>query len=641
MSATSSGRPPGRPPGLPRALAPWVDAFGAMPQAQTLAIGELMGALAPLLESMVQDRRDGFSELEGFDDLAAHGPLDRLIISELMWLNLLPGEFARRVVEREALRRRPVYRDKSERRAVTVLVDSGPEMLGRKRLLALAALLWLAASAHERGARMLWSTSGFVREPLWIEGVDRRGLSRLIQQTTTAPFDDGFVESRLAALDLGRTPSLLWTIGGPDAPAPHDGYRLSFEEIWELGGSGAARRRRVVGAEAAATAAGGARRSTRVRFPPERVCADVMRAPFRAQPTETANAARHWAPRWIAQAHELDPLLIRMSDGLAMLRAQRLRIAVTAPEESDMLGLRWPANGVCGAMWRRGVDIAAARFRADGRIVDRATARLSDDHPLLAGATPDAAAPPLLRIGRSAEFSTADADGALYAIRYHGDVGALLIERAQHLQDLRLLAVAERWFFCAASASARGLYVLAHARTGRRRYLRAETEAPVRKGVRACARIGDFGGALIADVGGWRWLPMWSGDPWTPPPAPPVEKSALLLSVDARRYLAGVWPPHGASTPIPNRPWSAWFWSAERGVERCDYDGEQWRPSPIRSPPIDERVLAMARVGARVYAVVNDEGGDQRLVEFGIGDTRAPTRCDTSEWWGKAPCVEL
>ena len=54
---------------------------------------------------------------DSLDDVANSGSLERLLTSELMWLKLMRGEFARRVAEGEALRRRPIYRDPADDRA--------------------------------------------------------------------------------------------------------------------------------------------------------------------------------------------------------------------------------------------------------------------------------------------------------------------------------------------------------------------------------------------------------------------------------------------------------------------------------------------------------------------------------------------
>jgi hypothetical protein len=83
-----------------------------------------MAAVAPLIETADNALRDGLAELDSLDDIAPAGPLERLTVSELIWLKLLPGEFARRIAEGEALRRRPVYRDHAEDRSVLVLVYS-------------------------------------------------------------------------------------------------------------------------------------------------------------------------------------------------------------------------------------------------------------------------------------------------------------------------------------------------------------------------------------------------------------------------------------------------------------------------------------------------------------------------------------
>ena len=209
----SRGNGPALPRGLPAILEPWASIFTEMPETHVLVLGRLIASMLPLIESEENALRDGLAELDAFDDVAASGPLDRLMISELMWLKLLPREFSRRVAEAEALRRRPVYRDRADDRAVIVVIDNGPQMLGRRRLVALAALLALAALAHRRGDRFLWAATGHIGSA-WQEGVSRRALSRFINQTNGSDIDDDDVGLLLE--EVPRAPddeaSLVWLL---------------------------------------------------------------------------------------------------------------------------------------------------------------------------------------------------------------------------------------------------------------------------------------------------------------------------------------------------------------------------------------------------------------------------------------------
>ena len=59
------------PAGLPDALRPWAEAFGNMPEDHLLLVGQLMAAIAPLMESQDTALTSGLDELNSFDDIAA------------------------------------------------------------------------------------------------------------------------------------------------------------------------------------------------------------------------------------------------------------------------------------------------------------------------------------------------------------------------------------------------------------------------------------------------------------------------------------------------------------------------------------------------------------------------------------------
>lgn len=631
------------PRGLPPALRPWAAAFANMPEAHILLVGRLMAAVAPLVETADNALRDGIAELESLDDIAPAGPLERLLVSELVWLKLLPGEFARRIAEGEALRRRPVYRDRADDRAVLVVVDSGSQMLGRRRLLALAVLLTLGAAAHRRGDRFLWTSTAFMGDAPWQDGLSRRGLSRFINQTGAEGLGAKALDRLLqvAPVDPSDEAAVVWTIApknndfGEFAPQ----YRFEIDEIWSRSkpadGAGALR----YAAEMTVTSNRGSRTTARVAFPEEQICADVLRAPFRARPV--AGDADHptgWAPSWIAPEADGNAAYFRDDRGIAIYRRYAPRLRVNLVREDHLLGVRSPASGQGAVVWRQGSEIHVVRFDGDGAISRRGSTTLADDHPLIAQSHPDPAVPPLLRFGKKAAMVVGAPDGRMFDIAFLQTVddGRIAVSAVQQTQDLRILARTRTWLLSEREKYDPDILVLANARDGRRITLRNVPSISRSNRVRQCAVIGETGGALVALKDGWHWLYPTSWSDFDSR-RPPVARNAFLLRIDPHQH-------ERASKYAGNanrRSWAAWFWSQAAGLEQYFFDGEAWSCHSRHAPPLPGRVVAMTLLGRNVFALSRGDGGGNQLVEFRFKGAAPAKVLSGPCWWEEATCVML
>jgi hypothetical protein len=618
-----------------------------MPEDHLLVIGGLMAAVAPLIESQETALVAGLDELEAYDDIAAAGPLDRLMTSELMWLKLMRGEFARRVAEGEALRRRPVYRDPADDRAVVVLLDNGPEMLGRRRLVALAALLTLAASTLRRGDRFLWAATSHVGAP-WQEGLTRRTLSRYVNQTGAEGLDAQSLERLLhdAPVDTGGDRAIVWTITPRHADFGdwQPQHRFEVEEQWPEAapaGDGAAV---AWHAEVTVTSGAGVRRAARFRFPDEQICADTLRAPFRA-PSAIAHrdGVSNWAPDWFSQEADGGAVVLRDDSGIVFYRRYFAPLRFAFDAGDTLLGARWPGNGPCAIVLRQGDEIHAIRFGSDGHIFERASTSLAADHPLMAGAHAASAVPPLLRFGRKAAIAVGAPNGELYAVTPLHDAlhSTLSVELVDQTKDLRLLARARSWLLCETERGGQRAFVLVNARTGKRMFLRRDPALDKFERIAACEVIGETGGALVDVDGAWRWIvPAW----W-PETAddlhPPVPAGAFVLRVDPLQHARNaVLAAHAEAHPMPERRWSALFWSNDRGLEEYAFAKGVWSHHPRSVPPVDGRVTAMALIGKDVLARVSNDDGGVSLLEFRLDSLAAPRVQAGPQWWERATCVD-
>ncbi len=118
---------------------------------------DLVEFLVPLLERVALLVDEASSESErgdepnGFEGLAARGPLDRLLLSEWLLASEEPDEFVRRFASSE-LSYLQVDRERPASTArIEVLVDSGPLCMGASRLAFLIVMTVLAQRATELG----------------------------------------------------------------------------------------------------------------------------------------------------------------------------------------------------------------------------------------------------------------------------------------------------------------------------------------------------------------------------------------------------------------------------------------------------------------------------------------------------------
>ena len=264
---------------LPAALAPWAAALSFL--TPTLAIG--LGPLVVRLDDVMGAHDFGSADdghLDGYDGIAARGPIERLLTSEWLLADLLPMEFLRRASTGELLYLAPHRQGRASRGRVCALVDSGPAQLGAARLVQLAALIVLHRRAIAGGSELAVGVLG--QESVgWLTGDLADVFTAWLGSRTALPPRPGDVAS--------------WD----------GGFEINDEQ-WILTSPELARmlpdRRRVLASTVAAWTADGAA-SVRVRFggvnndlrlPDHSVSIRALRgASFRRNATITIEAAKH------------------------------------------------------------------------------------------------------------------------------------------------------------------------------------------------------------------------------------------------------------------------------------------------------------------------------------------------------------
>lgn len=324
---------------LPAALAVWGDLFADMPDGNLRLLAALVSALSPLVDKAEAAGARPRGEIDSFSSIGTHGGIDRLLASEWLWRDLAPDEFLRRVAEREALTFEPVHRQAADARTVLVLLDAGPAMLGRPRLVAFAALLCLAASAKARGAGLLWSTNG-LPVPVWREALTRADVALLLDRVSPTVLAAAEVDALLEAPGLvpakRQLPPSLWLVGAGDLPeVALPAGRIAVVERPRLDASGF-----TVAAHVDVIAASGRTASAGFDLPDEAESTALLRAPFRttkvrAAPAEPKPRAEQsgWVQSAIAFSADAGHLAVALRDGVLLVstgpdrRSWRVKLA--------------------------------------------------------------------------------------------------------------------------------------------------------------------------------------------------------------------------------------------------------------------------------------------------------------------------
>ncbi|MFC4018437.1 hypothetical protein ACFOW4_10855 [Micromonospora sp. GCM10011542] len=224
---------------LPASLAPWAPALSALTGDVALALGPLVRRIDDLI-SGTEDGSTGEGQPDGYAGLAARGPIERLLPSQLLLMQELPDEFVRRAAGGELLYLAPATRSDAARGRVAVLVDTGPGQLGAARLVQLAALVVLHRRAASQGRSLVLGVLG--EQPgTWRDGDLRAQLARwLVARSATEP-DPSTVREWTEQLDAADQ---AWLLTGPHL-ASHLPNRnrvlVSYEQEWGVDGASTVR----------------------------------------------------------------------------------------------------------------------------------------------------------------------------------------------------------------------------------------------------------------------------------------------------------------------------------------------------------------------------------------------------------------
>eukprot|EP01035_Chromulina_nebulosa_P034234 gene34234-45916_t len=168
-------------PRLPAAYAPFAPVLERLSEPlQLLLHGQLL-QFETLVRNVDAPEFAPQGEFEGLGGLTMRGDIAQLVQSELLLRTEAPLEFLRRIADSETLYLEKQYADPGARPVFRVMISVGPAILGHGRLLALAALLFMARVALSRGAAFHWCFLPRNEGAVWFDEVSVNTIKRFLR----------------------------------------------------------------------------------------------------------------------------------------------------------------------------------------------------------------------------------------------------------------------------------------------------------------------------------------------------------------------------------------------------------------------------------------------------------------------------
>ncbi|HKJ62813.1 MAG TPA: hypothetical protein VKA94_12610 [Hyphomicrobiales bacterium] len=449
------------PSGLSKSLRPWAGLFHDMPEAHLRLIGGLMGQLNPLFEETFNIDAQSYGEFNSYDGIDMRGDIERLMPSEWLWRDLVPEEFLRRFAEQELFYHKPSFETPTDERTHLVAIDCGPGMLGRPRLIALAALLSLSAIARRQGAKLLW-TAPQADIADWQTLLTRKDLQAFLLAANPVSLEESQLDSLLQKLPgkSSEAELMLWMIGSKKLVLGDDTIKSNQVIISE---------RMAIDADEHPFAEVSIRlhsyfgrvKEATLSYPPEEDCVSLLREPFRPRRMKTVRkltnereANPSWAPQGILLFPDVNKMIVRIKEGLLLLRLGPLDggfhepLLIPIKSFDNILGLRLIHDQLTIALTRKYngfSQLTLKRFtcRPGPRNVadDIAEVRLDQNDPLAVDKHPRNALPALLKPGRKFRLLAMTSKGEQYVIQKHA------VKPHGQLSHLSIIGMRDHWAF--------------------------------------------------------------------------------------------------------------------------------------------------------------------------------------------------
>jgi hypothetical protein len=322
---------------LPPAYAPFIPVLARLSEPLLQVLGGQLLQFERFARSIEVQRFAPQGEFEGLDGLTMRGEITHIVQSELLLRTEAPLEFLRRLAESETLFHQKSYADPGARAVYRAMVSIGPGMLGHGRLVALAALFFMARVAGERGAHFHWCYLPRADGAVWFEELSVNTVKRFMRAVSYREMEMRDVAEAQAlwaklepAVLVRDTPDHIdWIVGADSPPSVRGGQGGRPVPAAAVAANAICHALLPPAADAAREARLLVRRGGKdverlqILFPNDQVCVSAIRNPFKplvpeAAATATAMAPdppQGWEPLYFSTPRP-DAKLVRMRDGL-------------------------------------------------------------------------------------------------------------------------------------------------------------------------------------------------------------------------------------------------------------------------------------------------------------------------------------
>ena len=185
---------------LPDKISSWASLLQTFPPDLRGPLAQMGDVLSKVIKILPLQEMAGMDEPDGIDGIHSLVNYERLLISEWAIHHDFPEEFIRRAAFKEHQFYKLAHRERTNDEAVYVLLDCGPEQLGRPRVVQLAVLILLLRYAEAMRATLHW---GVIQDPKqqWFEGITPELIENWLLMCSADLLDQSLVTQRLELLD--------------------------------------------------------------------------------------------------------------------------------------------------------------------------------------------------------------------------------------------------------------------------------------------------------------------------------------------------------------------------------------------------------------------------------------------------------
>lgn len=219
---------------LPNTPKPWLDLLALMHDEVRFQLQGLMRPLEKLMGPITLIQQPGGTEPEGYVGITRQANYQRLLLSEWALAQKHPEEFLRRAAMNEQMFLQLKRQDNQQARTIVMLMDVGPEQLGKPRLIHLAIWVLLIKRALGSNAEFFY---GFVQDEkqTLYKSIDRKNMLEVLASRQCSGVNrlnlqawQKIVETKCE--EEGFAVSECWLVGGKTCAE----YEVEFPNLKRL-----------------------------------------------------------------------------------------------------------------------------------------------------------------------------------------------------------------------------------------------------------------------------------------------------------------------------------------------------------------------------------------------------------------------